>query len=72
MIKYLLLLVKHSLLDYQKPDLKLLKKFPISYRNWRLCNEYVIRKLVVSRAVGRYENSGVPVLIGGHNLPPWV
>ena len=25
-----------------------------------------------SRAVGRSENPGVPVLFGGHNLPPFV
>ena len=24
------------------------------------------------RSVGRSENLGVPVLFGGHNLPPWV
>ena len=28
--------------------------------------------LKVSRAVGRSENPGVPVLFGGHNLPPLV
>ena len=27
---------------------------------------------VFSRAVGRSENPGVPVLFGGHNLPPLV
>ena len=26
----------------------------------------------ISRAVGRSENPGVPVLFGGHNLPPLV
>ena len=26
--------------------------------------------LLLSRAVGRFENPGVPVLFGGHNLPP--
>ena len=24
------------------------------------------------RAVGRSENPGVPVLFGGHNMPPWL
>ena len=24
----------------------------------------------IGRAVGRFENPGVPVLFGGHNLPP--
>ena len=28
--------------------------------------------LVWCRAVGRSENSGLPVLFGGHNLPPLV
>ena len=27
---------------------------------------------ILSRAVGWSENSGVPVLFGGHNLPPLV
>ena len=29
-------------------------------------------KVLHSRAVGRYENPGLPVLFGGHNLPPLV
>ena len=28
--------------------------------------------LLECRAVGRYENLGVPVLFGGHNMPPVV
>ena len=30
------------------------------------------RKRVEVRAIGRSENPGVPVLLGGHNLPPFV
>ena len=29
-------------------------------------------RFVNSRDVGRSENTGVPVLLGGHNLPPLV
>ena len=30
------------------------------------------RKQIMRRAVGRSENLGVPVMSGGHNLPPLV
>jgi hypothetical protein len=46
------------------------------------CNFVVIKKNLFTkkflnkhlsgRAVGRYEHPGVPVLFGGHNLPPLV
>ena len=33
---------------------------------------FTVKQYVVSRAVGRSENPGVPVLFGGHNLPPLI
>ena len=36
-----------------------------------LVANYVLRK-IHNRAIGRSENPGVPVLFGGHNLPPFV
>jgi hypothetical protein len=34
--------------------------------------QFLAKQLTLSRAVGRSENSGVPVLLRRHNLPPLV
>ena len=46
-------------------------KSPCDYAKSERGSQYSILR-VQCRAVGRSENPGVPVLIGGHNLPPLV
>ena len=44
-------------------------KSPCDYAKSERGSQYSILR-VQCRAVGRSENPGVPVLFGGHNLPP--
>ena len=66
---------KKSYLPKMKSRIQEQEMFPWAYLSWRqiLTNSPIIfTKLVSCRAVGRSENPGVSVLIGGHNLPKLV
>ena len=49
----------------------LLKRFYQAPLFWKFY-EASLKRRRIARAVGRSENPGVPVLFGGHNLPPLV